>query len=487
MNLNNLLTGVETLIFNDSTFEGKDVENITFDSRNVNASSVFIALKGETADGHDYIESIASIKPVAIVAEHFPENISAFKDTVLIKVPDSHKALGIIASNFYGNPSEELTVIGVTGTNGKTTIATLLYKIAGLLGIKAGLLSTVANYIGEDRYESTHTTPDSISLNRLLRQMADEGCSFVAMEVSSHAAHQKRIAGLNFSGGIFTNLSRDHLDYHKDLLSYRDAKKSFFDNLPSESFALVNSDDSNGTVMLQNTKARHYTYSLSGTSDFKCSIVEQYIDNTQLRLNRRDVTTLLTGKFNAYNVTAVFGCMMLLGLEEDKVLKAISLLEPVKGRFQTFRNAKGKTVIVDYAHTPDALMNVLKTIGEVRKAGQKIITVFGAGGNRDKGKRSIMGEIAGRYSDKIIITSDNPRFEDPNNIISDIMKGVLPENIQNAITISDRREAIHTAVALSGDNDIILIAGKGHENYQDVKGVKYHFDDSEEVIKALSN
>ncbi len=465
--------------------ENQEISSITSDSRKVTAGSLFIAVEGICTDGHAYIGKAIEQGASAVVYDK-PMIEEYFSRVTYIQVENSSVVLAQIASNWYNNPSEQLHLVGVTGTNGKTTIATLLYRLFRARGYGAGLLSTVCNYINEEKYPTTHTTLDPISLNEYLRKMVDAGCSHAFMEVSSHAIHQKRIHGLKFAGGIFTNLTQDHLDYHKNMLEYRNVKKQFFDYLPDNAFALTNIDDKNGDVMLQNTKARKYTYSVRNLADFKGRILEKHFDGTDLEINGKPISVQFVGVFNVYNLLAVYGAANLLGLNSQSVLETLSYLRPVDGRFQTVSAPKGYTAIVDYAHTPDALTNVLKAIHEVLQNKGKILTVVGCGGNRDKTKRPIMAREAVNLSDRVILTSDNPRFEEPEDILKDMVDGLTDEEKRSALTIVDRREAIKTACALAQEGDVILIAGKGHEDYQEIKGVKHHFDDLEEVQKHFS-
>ncbi len=453
------------------------------DSRKVELGSLFVAVRGVNVDGHRFIPIVTVAGVAAIVCEELPERLES--NITYIRVPNSAVALGYLASQWYGNPSRELKLVGVTGTNGKTTTATLIYEMARLEGHKAGLLSTVCNYIDTEAVPAEQTTPDPLTLNMLLRRMVDAGCTYAAMEVSSHAAHQNRIAGLHFIGGIFTNLTRDHLDYHKTVEAYLQAKKSFFDTLPRDAFALTNIDDKVGNVMLQNTAAAKYTYSLREQADFTGRVIESRLDGTLIAFNGCEVEVLFTGRFNAYNLTAVYGASILLGWDKERVLVEMSRLIPVAGRFQAFRSDKGVTAIVDYAHTPDAVVNVLSAIRDIVGARGTIITVVGAGGNRDKGKRPIMAREAALRSDRLILTSDNPRDEDPAEIIHDMEEGLDARAKAMTLSITDRREAIRTAVALAKDGDVILIAGKGHEDYQEIKGVKHHFDDRETVCEIF--
>lgn len=460
-----------------------EITSMTFDSRKVTPGALFVAIRGTSVDGHTFIPLLEHSGVSAIVCEQLPDKL--LPSITYVVVENTSIALGLLSSEWFGHPSRKLKLVGVTGTNGKTTTATLIYEMARLMGHKAGLLSTVCNYIETEAIHATQTTPDAYSINELLARMVDAGCTYAAMEVSSHAAHQHRIAGLTFAGGVFTNLTRDHLDYHKTVQAYLQAKKSFFDGLPADAFALVNADDKVGAVMLQNCAARHCTYSLRTLADFTCKIIESRLDGTLLSINGKEVETMFTGRFNAYNLTAVYGACCLLGWDADEVLKNVSKLVPVAGRFQAVRSDNGLIAIVDYAHTPDAVVNVLETIREVGP--KQIITVVGAGGDRDKGKRPIMAAEAVRLSDRVILTSDNPRTEDPRAILADMEAGLTDETREKAIVIVDRREAINAAAALAEPGDVILIAGKGHEDYQEVNGVKHHFDDREEAVKAFAN
>lgn len=460
------------------------ITGLAFDSREVQPGSLFFALKGTKTDGHQFIAKAIDSGARAIVCEHAGETTP--EGITFILADDPARLLGECASRFYDCPSEKLKLIGVTGTNGKTTIATLLYRMALMLGYKAGLISTVNYKINDTTYNSSHTTPDQLTLNKLMAQMVECGCSYCFMEVSSHAVDQKRIAGLDFDGAIFTNLTHDHLDYHLTFDSYLKAKKEFFDGLKPEAFALTNIDDKNGQVMLQNTAARKMSYSLRSLADFKCKVIESHFDGTLLNLNDKEVWTHFTGRFNAYNLTAVYGAACSIGFSEEEVLVALSRLTPVDGRFELFKSDDGKYAVVDYAHTPDALQNVLSTIDEMRTRNEQLICVVGAGGDRDKTKRPIMARIACQFSDRVILTSDNPRTEDPNAILKDMEAGIEASSKKKVVTISDRREAIKTAVLLANRGDIILLAGKGHENYQEINGIKHHFDDREEITNAFS-
>ncbi len=453
------------------------IEKVCFDSRAIEKFTLFIAVSGTQVDGHQFISKGIEAGAVAIVCEQFPEEIKA--EVTYIKVVNSSAALGVIAANFYDNPAAEIKLVGVTGTNGKTTTATLLHDLYTQLGHKSGLLSTVVNKIGTQEIEATHTTPDAIQLNALLRYMIAEECEYCFMEVSSHAIHQNRIAGLDFAGGVFTNLSHDHLDYHKTFDEYLKAKKFFFDGLGESAFALVNKDDKNGLVMLQNTKAQKNTYALKSMSDYSCKIVESDFSGMLLNVDGSEVWTKLIGKFNAYNLLAIYSTAILLGQEKLAVLTAISNLVSVDGRFQYVKSQNNIAGIVDYAHTPDALQNVLKTINDIRTGNEKVITIVGCGGDRDKEKRPIMAKIACELSDKIILTSDNPRSENPDEIIKDMRQGVEGIYFNKVLAISNREEAIRTACSLAADGDIILVAGKGHEKYQEINGEKLPFDDME--------
>lgn len=456
-----------------------EITGIEFDSRKVAPGCLFVATRGTAVDGHDFIAAAIEKGAIAVVCEKMPELI--VNDMTYIQVANSAEALGFIASSWYGYPSSKLTLVGVTGTNGKTTIATLLYQLFRALGNKTGLLSTVCNYVDDTEVEATHTTPDALSLNALLNQMVEAGCTYAFMEVSSHSVEQGRIAGLKFDGGIFTNLTRDHIDYHLTFENYLKAKKKFFDLLSEDSFALTNADDKNGMVMLQNTKAKKCTYSLRGLADFKTKILEHSFEGMLLDMNDKEVNVSFTGKFNASNLSAVYGAAVLLGADELETLRIISSLKSVSGRFETLHAPSGFTAIVDYAHTPDALSNVISTINQILQGSGRLITVVGCGGNRDKGKRPMMAREAVEGSWKAILTSDNPRFEDPQEILKDMTDGLDATQRTKALTIVDRREAIKTACALAQPGDVVLIAGKGHENYQIIQGVKHHFDDREEV------
>lgn len=462
----------------------RDITDVHIDSRRIAQGHLFVAMRGTQVDGHKYIPSAIEKGAIAIVCEELPQ--SPAEGITYVRVANSEEAVGPIATAFNGNPTEQVRLIGVTGTNGKTTIATLLYDMFRAMGYKVGLISTVCNYIDGEAIPTEHTTPDAITLNALLGRMAGEGCKYVFMEVSSHSVAQHRIGGLTFAGGIFTNLTRDHMDYHKTVDNYLRAKKAFFDALPKEAFVVTNADDKNGLVMTQNTRAKVHTYSLRSLADFKGRILEHYFDGMLLDINSVEVFVQFIGKFNASNLLAVYGAACLLGKRPDEVLTVLSTLRPVSGRFEALHSPKGFTAIVDYAHTPDALTNVLSAIREVQGSKGKVITVVGAGGNRDKGKRPLMAQEAVKGSERVIITSDNPRFEEPQDIINDMLEGLTPAQRTSVLTIVDRREAIRTACMLAEKGDVVLIAGKGHETYQDVKGVKHHFDDKEVVREAFA-
>lgn len=478
MELNQLL--LNTKIISVHGDRDIDVKEICSDSRRVEPGFLFVAVAGICTDGHDYI-SKAIEKGATVVVYDKAMIEEYFSRVTYIQVEDSAKALAEIAAAWYDYPSTELQLVGITGTNGKTTVATLLYNTVRKLGFAAGLLSTVCNYVNDEAYPTSLTTLDAISLNRYLRKMVDAGCEYAFMEVSSHAIHQHRTHFLEFVGGVFTNLTQDHLDYHKNMLDYLNVKKQFFDNLPKSAFALTNVDDKNGRVMLQNTKASQYTYSVKKLGDYKARIFEKHFDGTDIEINDKELTVQFVGVFNVYNLLAVYGTALLLGLPADEVLVTLSALQPVAGRFQTIRSSNDVTAIVDYAHTPDALINVLEAIHQVLNNKGEIITVVGCGGNRDKTKRPIMARESVERSNKVILTSDNPRFEEPQDILNDMLTGLTHQHQQQTINILDRREAIKTAINLAKPGDVVLIAGKGHETYQDIKGVKHHFDDSEVV------
>ncbi len=461
----------------------KLVNAIAFDSREVQQNSLFVAQKGLLFDGHQFISKAIELGATVIVCEELPENL--IQNITYIQVEDSNSALAIIASNFYDNPSSKLKLVGVTGTNGKTTIATLLHNLFQKAGYKAGLLSTVKILVDTIQYNATHTTPNSVLINKYLNEMVELGVDYCFMEVSSHGVEQKRTEGLQFVGGVFTNLTHDHLDYHKTFAAYRDVKKSFFDSLPKSAFALVNIDDKNGAVMLQNTIANKQSYALKTMADFKVRILENQFSGLLLTINNKEVWTKLIGSFNAYNLAAVYGVANLLGLDSTETLTHISELESVSGRFQHFISKGGVTAIIDYAHTPDALKNVLETINDIRTGNEQVITVVGCGGDRDKAKRPVMGRLASQLSTQVIFTSDNPRSENPQTIIEEIEVGVEPQNFKKTVSILDREQAIKAATKFAKKGDIILIAGKGHETYQEVKGIRSHFDDYEKITELL--
>ena len=459
------------------------IEKMEFDSRKVSENDVFIAIRGSISDGHEFIETAINKGAITIICDVFPEIIVT--GVTYIKVNDTNKAMAFMAANYFDNPSQKLKLIGITGTNGKTTIASLLFQLFQKAGYKTGLLSTVKIVVDTNQYKATHTTPDSISINYYLNEMVNAGVDYCFMEVSSHGIHQKRTEGLHFSGGVFTNLSHDHLDYHATFLEYRDVKKSFFDHLPKTAFALSNIDDKNGSVMMQNTNAKKRTYALKTYADYKAQILENQLSGLLLKINDSEVWVRLIGTFNAYNLLAIYGTAVELGIESLEVLRLLSELESVSGRFQYVVSNGKITAIVDYAHTPDALENVLKTINDIRTKNEQLITVVGCGGDRDKTKRPIMADIASDLSDKIIITSDNPRTENPETIIEEMELGVAPQNYKKTVSIIDRKQAIKTACQLAQANDIILIAGKGHETYQEINGVRHDFDDMKMVKEML--
>ncbi|CCX66761.1 uDP-N-acetylmuramoyl-L-alanyl-D-glutamate--2 6-diaminopimelate ligase [Prevotella sp. CAG:1058] len=480
MVLKELIKNIRTLNITGST--EKEITGVNIDSRRIETGHLFVAMKGTQTDGHAYIGKAITQGAAAILCEDMPE--STVDGVTYIQVESTEDVVGEVATTFYGDPSRHLKLVGVTGTNGKTTIATLLYNMFRKLGYKCGLLSTVCNYIEDEQIPADHTTPDPIALNQLLSRMVQAGCQYAFMECSSHAIAQKRIGGLKFAGGIFTNLTRDHLDYHKTFENYRDAKKAFFDGLPKGAFAITNADDKNGMVMVQNTKATVKTYSTRSMADFRAKILECHFGGMYLEIDGREVGVQFIGKFNVSNLLAVYGAAIMLGEKADNVLLVMSTLKSVSGRLDPVHSPEGYTAIVDYAHTPDALENVLKAIHEVLNGKGQVITVCGAGGNRDKGKRPLMAQEAVKQSDKVIITSDNPRFEEPQAIIDDMLAGLTAQQMKKVISIVDRKEAIRTACMMAQKGDVILVAGKGHENYQEVCGVKHHFDDKE-VLKEV--
>lgn len=481
MGIKEILNGVDVISI--SGMKNPVIESVEFDSRKVASGTLFVAVKGTKYDGHDYIAGAVKKGASAIVCEKFPEDTD--ENICWIKTSDSAKALGLIASNYFENPSSSLKLVGVTGTNGKTTIATSLYKMFTRLGYKCGLFSTVCNYINEKELPATHTTPDPVELNRNLYDMVQSGCDYAFMEVSSHSVDQQRIAGLKFAGGVFTNLTHDHLDYHKTFENYLQVKKKFFDSLSTDAFALINIDDRNGKVMIQNCNARKYTFSVRGMADFRCNIIEQDFNGMALRIQGEEVWTRFIGDFNASNLLAVYGASELLGAERKEILSVLSDLHSVPGRLESVAASGEIAGIVDYAHTPDALLNVIETLNKIREAGVQLITVVGAGGDRDRTKRPEMAQICAEGSTKVILTSDNPRTEDPEKILDDMEAGITADLRKKVLRIADRREAIRTAVMLAGKGDIILVAGKGHEPYQEIKGVRHHFDDREELAAAL--
>ena len=462
------------------------IEKIEFDSRKVSNNDVFVAIKGTLSDGHQFIDKAISLGASVIVCEVLPTTL--LENCTYVKVQNSNQALAFLSANYYDNPSEKLKLVGITGTNGKTTIASLLYQMFKKAGYKVGLLSTVKIMVDEVEYKATHTTPDSLTINKYLDEMVAVGCEFCFMEVSSHGIHQKRTESLHFEGGVFTNLSHDHLDYHETFAEYRDVKKSFFDGLPKSAFAITNVDDKNGEVMFQNTAARKKTYALKTYADFKAQILENQLTGLVLKINNEEVWTKLIGSFNAYNILAIYGVALELGIESTEALRLLSELESVSGRFQFVVSATKITAIVDYAHTPDALENVLKTIENIRTKNEQLFTIVGCGGDRDKTKRPIMANIAASFSDKAIFTSDNPRTENPQTIIDEMEAGVEAQNYKKTVAILDRKQAIKTACQMANSGDIILIAGKGHETYQEINGVRQDFDDMQivqEILKQL--
>lgn len=484
MKLKELLKNVHPLsiVGNDEA----DITGVNIDSRKIAAGHLFVAIKGTQTDGHRFIPKALELGATAVLCEDLPEMLQ--EGVTYVQVASTEEAVGPVATVFYGEPSQHLKLVGVTGTNGKTTIATLLYHMFRKFGHKCGLLSTVCNYVEDKAIPADHTTPDPIALNELLHQMVEAGCEYAFMECSSHAIAQKRIGGLKFAGGLFTNLTRDHLDYHKTFENYRDAKKAFFDGLPKDAFAVTNADDKNGMVMVQNCKAQVKTYSTRQMADFRARIIECHFEGMYLDINGQEVGVQFIGKFNVSNLLAVYGAAVMLGKKPEDILVVLSTLKSVAGRLEPIRSEEGVTAIVDYAHTPDALENVLNAIHEVLEGKQgKVITVCGAGGNRDKGKRPLMAQEAVKQSDRVIITSDNPRFEEPQDIINDMLAGLDQKQMKKVLSIADRREAIKTAVMLAEKGDVILIAGKGHEDYQEIKGVKHHFDDREVVREIFQS
>jgi len=460
-----------------------DVCSLGFDSRKVCKNQLFFAVEGTKVDGHNFIDDVIRQGASAVICQHLPQHIN--EEICYVKVADSNAATGIVASEFYDNPSAKLKLVGITGTNGKTTVATLLYQLMKNYGYKAGLISTIANYVDNIKTDASHTTPDALQINELLSQMIEAGCDYCFMEVSSHAIAQERIAGLTFAGGIFSNITRDHLDYHGTFEAYIKTKKKFFDELPATAFALTNIDDKNGRIMLQNTNAKCKTYALKTLADYKCKILERSFEGMLLNIDGVDVWTKCIGVFNAYNLLAIYAAARELGVEKDEALRLLSVLNSAAGRFECIRSANGTTAIVDYAHTPDALENVISSINEICE-NERLITIIGCGGNRDKGKRPIMAQIASENSSIAIFTSDNPRYENPEDILKDMCEGLTPTTRKKTLVIADRREAIRTAIMMANAGDVILVAGKGHEPYQEVKGERHHFDDKE-VINEIFN
>lgn len=480
--LDDIIKGLDIVRIKGNT--RRSLSSIAFDSRNAAPGALFVAVRGTRTDGHDYIRAAVASGAEAVVCEHVPENMP--QDACILVVKDSARALGELASAFYGHPSRRFKLTGVTGTNGKTTTVTLLHHLFTSLGYQSGCFTTIRNYIGNETVEATHTTPDPVQLNRIMNDMADKGCQYVFMEVSSHALIQQRISGLSFAGGIFTNITHDHLDYHKTFDEYLKAKKLFFDGLPAGSFACINADDRNGKIMVQNAKATVHYYGIRSMADFKGRIIENHVDGTLVNFDSQELWTRFIGDFNAYNLLAVYAAARLLGREKQEILQSLSTLETVEGRFQYLRSPQEYTAIIDYAHTPDAILNVLKTIGQIKKGSVQVISVIGAGGNRDKTKRPEMARVAAGLSDRLILTSDNPRDEDPLDIINDMKAGLNNQMLEKTITQPDRREAIKTACLLARKGDLILIAGKGHETYQEIRGVKHHFSDHEVVSELFA-
>ena len=482
MKLKELIKDIKPLEIKGS--DDVEITGVNIDSRRIGKGHLFVAMKGTQVDGHKFIPKAIEQGTAAVLCEELPETLA--EGVTFVKVASTEDVVGRVATLFHGDPSRKLKLVGVTGTNGKTTIATLLYNMFTKMGHKCGLMSTVCNYILDEKIPADHTTPDPIELNELLGRMVDAGCEYAFMECSSHAIAQKRIGGLTFAGGIFTNLTRDHLDYHKTFENYRNAKKAFFDMLPKSAFAITNADDKNGMVMVQNTKATVKTYSTRSAADFKAKIIECHFEGMYLDIDGREVGVQFIGKFNVSNLLAVYGAAVMLGQKPEDILVVMSTLHSVSGRLEPIRSKEGYTAIIDYAHTPDALENVLSAIHEVLQGNGHVITVCGAGGNRDKGKRPLMAQEAVKQSDKVIITSDNPRFEEPQDIINDMLAGLDAQQMKKVVSIVDRKEAIRTACLMAQKNDVILIAGKGHENYQEIKGVKHHFDDHEVVRQIFS-
>lgn len=480
MKLKDIIKGIDVTVTGNVETEVSDLQ---FDSRRVGKGTVFVAQRGTKVDGHSFISTAIEKGAVAVVCEEMPAEIS--DSVTYIKVNDSSRALGLMAANYYNHPSRQLKLVGITGTNGKTTTVTLLHRMFRMLGFHVGLISTIVNKIDEQELPTSHTTPDALELNALLRQMVDDGCEYCFMEVSSHAVVQQRIAGLCFAGGIFSNITHDHLDFHKTMASYIAAKQGFFNALPKEAWALTNVDDRNGMIMVQNTAAKVSTYSLQRMADFRCRLIEESIDGMQLEMNGTELWSRLVGRFNAYNLTAIYAAAVLCGADKEEVCRLLSILEPAPGRFQRV-SGLGITAIVDYAHTPDAVKNVIDTINDIRQKRQQLITVVGCGGDRDKSKRPQMARIAANGSDKLVLTSDNPRSEDPDSILDDMEAGLDAQQLCRTVRITDRRQAIRTACMMAREGDIVLVAGKGHEKYQERNGVRTHFDDVEELENELA-
>ena len=481
--LKEILNGIELLKTRGDL--SVSIRSVQFDSREIQAGDLFVAVKGSHVDGHQYIAKAIEMGAVAVICEEEPETIPY--EIVLVCIANTQKMFGVMAASFYGNPTHNLKVVGVTGTNGKTTIATLLYNTFTKLGYKTGLISTIKYYVGDDEFHATHTTPDALQIQELMARMVESGCEYCFMEVSSHAVDQDRISGIKFDGGIFTNLTHDHLDYHITFAEYLKAKKKFFNQLPENAFALTNADDKNGMVMLQNTNANKQTYSLRSLANFHCTVLEKHFDGMLLSINGHEVWTHFTGVFNASNLMAVMGASILLGVDQEDILRILSELRPISGRFEIIRSPEGKYAVIDYAHTPDAIQNVLSGIADIRTGDEQVITILGAGGDRDKTKRPEMAQEAVRLSDKVILTSDNPRSEEPEQILADMEAGIEAHQRSKVLSIVNRKEAIKTACMLAKPGDIILVAGKGHEDYQEIKGVKYHFDDKEVINEIFGN
>ena len=481
MKLKDILKGIDANVQGSTDI---NISDLQFDSRKVGKGTLFVAQRGTKVDGHDFIDGAVDKGAVAVVCEEMPKKLD--KNVAYIKVADSSNALGLMAANYYGHPTKELSLIGITGTNGKTTTVTLLHRMFRMLGYHVGLISTIVNKIDEEELPTSHTTPDALELNQLLRRMVDAGCKYCFMEVSSHSVVQQRIAGLTFAGGIFSNITHDHLDFHKTMAAYIAAKQGFFNALPKTAWALTNIDDKNGMVMVQNTAAKVSTYSLQRMADFRCKVVEETMEGMQIEVNGAEIWSHLVGRFNAYNLTAIYAAAVLCGADKAEVGRLLSMLEPAPGRFQRV-SGRGITAIVDYAHTPDAVQNVISTINDIRTKRQQLITVVGCGGDRDKTKRPEMAKIAAEGSDKLVLTSDNPRTEDPDSILDDMEAGLDAEQLSHTVRITDRRQAIRTACMMAKEGDIVLVAGKGHEKYQERNGVRSHFDDVEELNNVLNN